>query len=61
MPLEVRVNNRIEQLPMSDGHGELSLPAHALVTIDPQSRVLRQLAQIDEWKLAEGKKQKVHP
>jgi aminopeptidase N len=58
MPLEVRVNDRIEKLPMTDGHGELTLPAHALVTIDPYSRVLRQQAHIDAWKRDEDARKK---
>jgi hypothetical protein len=52
----VRVNNRIEKLAMADGHGELPLPPHALVTIDPNSRVLRQQDYIDAWKAIEDKK-----
>jgi aminopeptidase N len=58
MPLEVRVDNRIEKLAMTDGKGELTLPPRALVTIDPNSRVLRQLAHIDEWKLQEEARKK---
>lgn len=58
MPLEVRVNDRIEKLPMADGHGELTLPARALVTIDPYSRVLRQEAHIDAWKRDEAARKK---
>ncbi|WP_343732671.1 M1 family metallopeptidase [Duganella sp.] len=58
MPLEVRVNDRIEKLAMSDGQGELTLPPNALVTIDPMSRVLRQQNHIDEWKAIEDKKKK---
>ena len=58
MPLEVRVNDRIEKLPMTDGHGELTVPARAIVTIDPQSRVLRQEDHIDEWKAVEDLKKK---
>jgi aminopeptidase N len=58
MPLEVRINDRIEKLPMTDGHGELTVPPHALVTIDPMSYVLRQQAWIDEWKAIEDKKKK---
>ncbi|MTV41882.1 M1 family metallopeptidase [Duganella radicis] len=58
MPLEVRINNRIEKLAMSDGHSELALPPDALVTIDPRSRVLRQQDHIDEWKAIEDKKKK---
>jgi len=58
MPLEVRVNDRLETLPMRDGHGELSVPPHALVTIDPHSRVLRQEDHIDVWKAIEDEKKK---
>ncbi|MYM66108.1 M1 family peptidase [Pseudoduganella sp. FT55W] len=58
MPLEVRINNRIEKLAMSNGEGELTLPPNALVTIDPMSRVLRQQHHIDEWKAIEDKKKK---
>lgn len=58
LPVEVRINNRIEKLAMADGHGELPLPPHALVTIDPNSRVLRQQDYIDAWKAIEDKKKK---
>jgi aminopeptidase N len=58
MPLEVRVNDRIEKLPMTDGQGELTLPARALVTIDPYSRVLRQEAHIDAWQREEAARKK---
>jgi aminopeptidase N len=58
LPIEVRINERIETLSMANGSGELALPPHALVTIDPMSRVLRQQAHIDEWKAAEEKKKK---
>ena len=58
LPVEVRINKRIEKLAMADGHGELPLPPHALVTIDPNSRVLRQQDYIDEWKAIEDKKKK---
>lgn len=62
MPLEVRVTDdrgaRIVQLPMGDGRGELTLPAHALYTVDPASRVLRQEAHIDAWKRDEDERKK---
>jgi aminopeptidase N len=58
MPLEVRVNERIEKLAMSDGKGELTLPAGASYTIDPSSRILRQEAHIEEWQRAEEAKKK---
>jgi aminopeptidase N len=56
MPIEVRVNERIEKLPMSDGVGVITMPPHAMVTIDPMSRVLRQQPWIDAWKAADEKK-----
>ncbi|MBP1208334.1 aminopeptidase N [Duganella sp. 1411] len=62
MPLEVRIlddqGERIVQLPMSGGRGELTLPANALYTIDPGSRVLRQQAHIDEWKRDDDERKK---
>jgi aminopeptidase N len=58
MPVEVRINGRTERLAMGDGHGELPLPPNATVTIDPQSRVLRQQHHIDEWKAIEDQKKK---
>jgi hypothetical protein len=54
----VRIHDRIETLPMRDGVGELPLPPHAIVTIDPMSRVLRQQAHIDAWKATEESKKK---
>ncbi|QJD91242.1 M1 family metallopeptidase [Duganella dendranthematis] len=56
MPIEVRVNQRIEKLPMSDGVCVVTVPPHAMVTIDPMSRVLRQQPWIDAWKAADEKK-----
>ncbi len=58
MPLEVRVGDRIERLEMADGKGELTVPAGALYTVDPRSRVLRQEAHIDEWQAAEEARKK---
>jgi aminopeptidase N len=62
MPLEVRIlddqGERLVQLPMSGGSGELTLPANALYTIDPGSRVLRQQAHIDEWKRDDDERKK---
>jgi aminopeptidase N len=49
MPLEVRIDGRIERLAMADGKGEVSLPAGALYTLDRNSRVLRHEAQFEEW------------
>jgi hypothetical protein len=58
MPLEVRVDDRVVKLAMADGRGELTLPANAVYTIDPASRILRQQAHIDEWQRAEEARKK---
>jgi aminopeptidase N len=62
MPLQVRIvddqGERIAQLPMTEGRGELTLAANAHYTVDPASRVLRQEAQIDEWKRDEDERKK---
>ena len=58
MPIEVRMNDRIETVAMADGHGTLSLPADANFTIDPHSKVLRQSDAIDAfqaWKATQPK------
>ncbi|WP_374358842.1 M1 family metallopeptidase [Pseudoduganella danionis] len=58
MPIEVRVNERIERLSMSNGQGTLQLPPHARVTIDPATRVLRHAPHIDAWKAEQNQPKK---
>ncbi len=58
MPVEVRVNDHIETLTMTDGHGELTLPANATYTLDPHDKVLRVQAYLDEWKLDRAQRRK---
>jgi len=58
MPIEVRVNDRIERLSMANGQGTLQLPPHARVTIDPASRVLRHAPHIDAWKAEQNQTKK---
>lgn len=58
MPLEVRINDRIERLPMTNGQGTLTLPPHARITIDPASRVLRHAPHIDAWKAEQNQSKK---
>jgi len=51
MPVEVRVDGRTEVVPMSSGHGALTLPnAFSLVTVDPDSKILRQSDAIDRFR-----------
>ena len=49
MPIEVKVGDRVETLPMADGTGTVTVPAGALVTIDPHSRVLRADPDVDAY------------
>jgi aminopeptidase N len=49
MPLQVRVDGRDIEVPMTDGSGRVDLPAHALYTVDPHSKVLRAQPHITAW------------
>ena len=49
MPLDVRVDGTIVTLPMTNGTGETPAAAQAAVTIDPASKVLRQLDAVDAF------------
>ncbi len=49
MPLEVLVDGEVRIVPMSDGRGELRLEDHALVSIDPESKVLRRMPHIEAY------------
>ena len=49
MPLQVRVDGRDVEVPMSGGRGHVDMPAHALYTVDPHSRVLRAQPHITAW------------
>jgi aminopeptidase N len=58
MPVDVRVNDRIVTLPMSDGAGETPAEANASVTLDPHSKILMQSDAIDRyqaWEAAQPK------
>jgi aminopeptidase N len=46
MPVEVRVGARVVNVPMRDGQGRVDLPDGATYTLDPHSRVLRELPHI---------------
>ena len=49
MPIEIRVDGSDRTLPMADGQGRVDAPPHAVVTIDPHSRVLRHQPHIDAY------------
>ena len=49
LPVQVRVGNRVVDVPMIGGLGRVELPPGATYTLDPHSRVLRELPHIAEF------------
>ncbi|MEP7186772.1 MAG: M1 family metallopeptidase [Rhodanobacter sp.] len=49
MPIEVQVGDTVHRLPMSDGSGQLQVPAGSLLIIDPRSKVLRDASYVTEY------------
>lgn len=50
MPVEVKVGDRMETVPMADGHGRLTILAgETAITLDPRSKILRKLDGIDRF------------
>ncbi len=49
LPVQVRVGDRIVDVAMTGGMGRVDLPAGATYTLDPHSRVLRELPHIAEF------------
>jgi aminopeptidase N len=50
MPIEVQVGDTMHTLAMSDGSGQLQVPAGSLLIVDPHSRVLRQMPHIEAYR-----------
>ena len=55
MPVEVEINGRRQTVAMSGGRGRIAVPAGAHVLIDPDNKVLRRDAFIEEWRAAGGR------
>ena len=49
LPVQVRVGNRVVDVPMIGGIGRVELPPGATYTLDPHSRVLREMPHIAEF------------
>jgi aminopeptidase N len=49
LPVQVRVGDKVVDVAMTDGRGHVELPAGATYTLDPHSRVLRELPHIAEF------------
>lgn len=49
LPLQVRVNDKLIQVPMTHGVGKVTLPLNATYTIDPGARVLKHEPHLEVW------------
>lgn len=49
MPVEVRVGERIVNVPMTDGRGSVQLDADAHYVLDPNSKILRREQHIERY------------
>ncbi|WP_426687707.1 M1 family metallopeptidase [Rhodanobacter ginsengiterrae] len=49
MPIEVQVGDTVHTLPMSDGSGQLAVPAGSLLIVDPRSKVLREVPYVGDY------------
>lgn len=47
MPIEVKVNDTVTRIEMTDGHGWIAVPKGAHVVIDPMARVLRRSVAVE--------------
>jgi aminopeptidase N len=58
MPVDVRIGDRVETLPMTDGRGHMALPEGASFTIDPAAKILRRLPHIEAFQKYEAEQRK---
>ncbi len=58
MPVDVRVGDRVETLPMTDGRGHIALPEGASFTIDPGAKILRRLPHIEAFQKYEAEQRR---
>ncbi len=49
MPVEVQVGDTLRVLPMDHGAGSLTVPSGSLVIVDPHSKLLRDLPQVNDY------------
>ena len=50
MPVEVQVNETMHTLPMTNGEGQLHVPAGSLLIVDPRSKLLRELPHVEAYR-----------
>ncbi|WP_447407630.1 hypothetical protein, partial [Clostridium perfringens] len=55
MPVEVDVAGKLTTLPMSEGHGTLTIPAGTHYVVDPDAKILRRSVAVEDmqaWRVA---------
>jgi aminopeptidase N len=55
MPVEVEIDGVMTTVPMTDGRGEIAVPANAHVVIDPDNKVLRRLEVIETYRASRAR------
>ena len=50
VPVDVRVDDHVVTLPMTDGEGDVSVPEHATFTVDPDSKLLKRDTGMEAFK-----------
>ncbi|MCC8361847.1 M1 family metallopeptidase [Lysobacter sp. A6] len=58
MPVDVRVGNKVETVAMTNGRGSVPIAADQSFTLDPHSKVLRQLAHVDAFQKDRDEREK---
>ena len=62
MPVDVDVDGKRQVVPMSSGHGSIELPNwYSRVTLDPDSKILRQSDEIDRYRSDQSSKKPYGP
>ena len=59
MPVEVRVGDVIVTVPMKDGCGQVTIPALATITLDPNSKILRRDQGIESFQRYRAEQRKL--
>jgi hypothetical protein len=58
MPVEVRVGDQVKTVAMANGQGSLPIKADESFTLDPNSKVLRQLPHVDAFQQDKSDREK---
>ena len=57
MPVDVRIGDRLQRVPMTGGRATLTVPAGAHVVVDPDARVLKRSIAIEDYRAWQAARQ----